>query len=372
MILVSTCIGFVLFLCCPRLGATRPARQRPPGGDPVLGQRIAKGIAFNGRLWLRGTMRNPGDASGGLVSFGIADNSRTVHFDGGVVDIAKSDHDLWILRQRNEEDGRFVVAEWRGDRFQDLAQFERAPHDLPLALMSSAGSPTVLSEQTVRCLATGKTWHVVPLKGHLRPGVAVSAASPQEGDGIYVGLDIGEWGGGLQRVDLKTGAVTDVERRDTKDLCAGPLNRECDPVTGVIPDPQNKACVLASVGLVHLFHSSGRILRVCGTDVALVSEILIHGEKGNGSNGGQTEAFYGLAPSPEGGFWAITYRALYRFDAAGKKEQEYTLPKLESVSGIHLSRALPDVIVLQTDLNWAVSTSGYTPLLVPLEGSVSP
>lgn len=367
----SACIGFLLFVCGPLLGVSAPAPQRPSGGDPVLGQRIAKAIAFDGRLWLRGTMRNRSDASGGLVSFGLTDNSRTVHFESGVVDIAKSDHDLWVLRQR-DEDGRFVVADWRGDRFQDLETFERSPHDFPLALMSSAGLPTVLSEQTVRYLARDKTWHVVPLKGNLRSAVAVSASSPQEGEDIYVGLDVGEWGGGLQRVDLKTGAVTDVERRDTKDLCAGPLNRACDPVTGVIPDPQNKACVLASVGLVHLFKSNGRILRVCGTNVALVSEIPTPNAKGIGSKFRQTEAFYGLAPSAEGRFWAISYRALYRFDASGKKEKEYTLPKLESVSGIYLSRALPDVIVLQTDLNWSVSTSGYTPLVVPLEGSVSP
>ena len=305
------------------------------------------------------------------MSFGIADNSRKVHFEGGVVDIAKSDHDLWVLRQR-DEDGRFVVAEWRGDRFQDLTEFERSPHDAPLALMSSAGSPTVLSGQTVRYLANDKTWHVVQLKGKLRSGVAVSAASPQEGESIYVGFNVGEWGGGLQRIDLKAGAVADIERRDTKDLCAGPLNRECDPVTGVIPDPQDKACVLASVGLVHLGMSNGRILRICGTDVALVSEILIPGDKGDSNKWGRTEAFYGLAPSGDGGFWGITYRALYRFDAAGKTEKEYALPKLESVSGIRLSRALPNVIVLQTDLNWAVSTSGYTPLAVPLEGSALP
>jgi hypothetical protein len=316
-------------------------------------------------------MRNRGDTSGGLVSFGITDDARKVHFENGVVDIAKSDHDLWILRQR-DEDGRFVVAEWRGDHFQDLTEFDRSPHDAPVALMSSAGLPTVLSGQTVRYLAKDKTWHVVQLKGTLRSAVAVTAASPQEGETIYVGFDVGEWGGGLQRIDLKTGAVADVERRDTKDLCSGPLNRACDPVTGVIPDPQNKACVLASVGLVHLFQSNGRILRVCGTDVALVSEILISGDKGNGRKWGRTEAFYGLAPSAEGGFWAITYRGLYRFDATGKKEKEYTLPKLESVSGIHLSRALPGVIVLQTDLNWAVSTSGYTPLVVPREGSEAP
>jgi len=365
-------IGFLLLsytlLFCVEGHSSPP--QRPPGGDPVLGERIAKGIAFDGRLWILGTMPTPRDASGGLVSFGISDYKRTVHFEGGVLDLAKSDHELWILR-KGTENHRFVVSMWRGNRFEDLSEFQLSAQDAPLALLRSADSPAVLSEGTVHYPAKDKTWHVVQLKGKLRSGVQVSVASPQEGERIYVGFNVGEWGGGLQQVDLRTGAVTDVERRDTKDLCGGPLNRDCDPVTGVIPDPQNKECVLASVGLVHMGHSNGRILRVCDSRVTLLSEILIPGDKdkGNDDKWGRTEAFYGLAPSADDGFWGITYRALYLFDAAGNKKQEYTLPKLESVSGIRLSKALPQVIVLQTDVNWAVSTSGYTPLVVPLEGS---
>ena len=42
-------------------------------------------------------------------------------------------------------------------------------------------------------------------------------------------------------------------------------------------------------------------------------------------------------------FWGITYGSLYLFDAVGNKRQEYKLPKLESVSGIRLSKALPHV-----------------------------
>jgi hypothetical protein len=293
-----------------------------------------------------------------------------VHFEGGVLDILRANKELWVLRKGSLA-GQLVVSGWRGNRFEDLTEFHLSAHDAPLALLRCAGSPAVLSEEAVHYLAKDNTWQVVQLKGKLRSGVAVSVASPQEGDGIYVGFDVGEWGGGLQRVDVRTGAVSDVERRDTKNLCDGPLNRECDPVTGVIPDPQNRECVLASVGLVHLGMSNGRILRICDSRVTLVSEILIPGDKKKPSdtNWGRTEAFYGLAPSADGGFWGITYRALYLFDAAGNEKQEYPLPKLESVSGMHMSKALPQVIVLQTDVNWAVSTSGYTPLVIPLESS---
>lgn len=358
-------VGRFIAVVCTCLAPLPSASQRPPGGDPVIGQRIAKGIAFGDRLWLLGTMPTPRDISGGLVSFRLADNSRLVHFEGGVLDIAKSDHNFWILR-KGPADRRWVVALWTGSVFQDLGELQLSPQDAPLALLENAGAPAVLSQKTVHYLASDKSWRVVELKGKLRSGVQVSVASPQAGDDIYVGFDRGEWGGGLQRVDIKTGGVTDIERRDTKDICSGPLNRECDPVTGLIPDKQNEACVLASIGLVHLFTSNGRILRVCGSEVTLLTEIPIPGQKRTIGRWGQTEAFYGLASGPEGGFWGITYRALYHFDTHGTKEKEYPLPKLESVSGVHLSRALPGVIVLQTDVNWAVSTSGYTPLVVPL------
>jgi hypothetical protein len=373
-ITASKCIGFLLLSVSLLLevdGHSSPP-PRPPGGDPVLGQRIAKGIAFDGRLWILGTMPTPRDASGGLISLGITDNKRIVHFEGGVLDVTKSDHELWILR-KEADNHRFVVSVLRGNRFEDLSELQLSLQDTPVALLTSAGSPVVLSAQAVHYLAKDKTWHVVQLKGKLRSGVQVSVASPEEGGSIYAGFNVGEWGGGLQQIDLETGSVADIERRETKSLCDGPLNRECDPVTGVIPDPQNKECVLASVGLVHMGHSNGRILRVCESRVTLVSEILIPGDKNksNDPKWGRTEAFYGLASSPDGGFWGITYRALYLFDATGTRKQEYTLPKLESVSGIRVSKALPQVIVLQTDVNWAVSTSGYTPLVVPLEASAS-
>lgn len=348
----------------PLLALTSLA-QRPPGGDPVLGDRISKGIVFGGRLWILGTMPTPGNSSGGLVSFTVTDNSREVHFKDGVLDMAESDGELWILRAGPSKH-QFAIATWRGNRFEEVGEFQLAPKDSPLALLESAGAPAVLSQSSVRYLGDDKTWRVVDLKGKLRSGVKVSVISPRAGGAIYAGFDVGEWGGGIQQVDLNSGLVTDIERRDTKDLCDGPLNRECDPVTGLIPDPQNNSCVLASIGLVHLFTSHGRIVRVCGSQVALVAEVLVPGDKSDKIKWKRTEAFYGLAPSPDGGFWAIAYRALYHFHSDGSQDKKYELPKFEAVSGIPLSRALPGVIVLQTDVNWAVSTSGYTPIIVPL------
>jgi hypothetical protein len=166
-------------------------------------------------------------------------------------------------------------------------------------------------------------------------------------------------------VDLHSGTVTDIERRDTKELCAGPLNSDCDPVTAVIPDPQNKDCVLAAVGLVHMM-SHGNILRVCGASVSLVFEKVDMVDDFRGGKMAETEAFFGLVPAEDGRFWGITSGALYRFAPDGTNKEEHALPKLERVSGFSMSRELPGVIVLRTDANWAVSVSGYTPLIIPL------
>jgi|SRR5882672_1447256 len=364
-------IALLPFLSAPAISrAPQSPRKQQDQGDPVLGHRIAKGIVSDGKLWLRGTEASQKGGSGGLISLSLANNSRTVHFQRGVLDIEKSGHDLWVLRQPSADLREFIVSVWRNRTFTDLARFTTSDKDEPTVLLDRAGSPTVLSRGALRVLSEDhQDWRLIELKGELRWGVQVSVASPKSGKNIYVGTNRGEWGGGLQGVDVQTGVVTNIERRDTQELCRGPLNSQCDPVTGLVSDPQNNDCVFAAVGLVHMFMSEGRILRVCGDRVTPVFEKSAVG--GIGGKMKMTEAFYGLASSDDSGFWGITWRALYHFGADGKQEREYQLPKLKPVSGVYLSRELPGVIVVRTDVNWAVSTSGYTPLIIPLEDSPS-
>jgi hypothetical protein len=365
---ISFCVASLVLLFNPALNSQPQSSRKGDQGDPVLGHRIAKGIVSDGRLWLRGTEVSRKGGPGGLVSLNLTDNSRTVYFQRGVVDIEKSGHDLWVLRQSSAELREYIVSVWKNGAFSDLAHFTSPGKDEPVVLLNIGASPAVLSRGTLSLLSGDHSdWRTIRLKGELRWGVQMSVASPKIAKAIYFGINRGEWGGGLQEVDIETGVVSNIERRDTNDLCRGPLNSDCDPVTGVISDPQNDDCVLAAVGLVHLSISEGRILRVCGNTVTPISDQPITG--GMGGKMKMTEAFYGLAPAEGGGFWGLTWRALYRFSADGKQQKEYALPKLAPVSGIYISRDLPGVIVVRTDVNWAVSTSGYTQLLVPLEGS---
>ena len=339
-----------------------------PDGDPVLGERIGKSLAFDGKVWLLGARYPYDDPAGGLVSLSLNSSARLVHFERGVIDIAKSGHALWSLRSMPEK-RRFLAAEWRGNHFEDLRPLEMGDKELPVSLLVYEDSPLVLSTQSVYSIGKDGTWRRLALQGEIRNGSDVSAASPLQGGGVYVGFNIGEWGGGLQMVDVHSGVVSEVERRDTKAPCDGPLNRACDPVTSVIADPRNASCVLAAVGLGHMGWSHGRIIRVCGLEVTLVTERFINKvrEAANVTHR-PTEAFDGLAAAANGDFWGVTQRAVYLFDADGHGKNEYPLPQtFDMVSRIRLTRGLPGVLVLQSNLKWLEGPDEYTPILVPLE-----
>jgi hypothetical protein len=353
---------FCAFLFLSVLVLRCSAAPRKTAKDPVVGDRISKAIVFEGELWLRGGDIGSGS---GLISLNVSDASKRVRYKNGVVDIEKAGGELWVLRYVSTDKKILTVSIWSKDDSRDLPEFEALEEDAPICLLSAAGAPVVLSRQGLRTFSTQlNRWQKIHLNGELRGGVQVAAASPKKGDSIYLGFNRGEWGGGLQRVNLSTGAVTNVERRDTKELCAGPLNSDCDPVTGVVADAEHSECVLISIGLVHLGFSHGRILRVCGDEVSEVWEKMA---RGGWDNQNIHEAVFGLASLPDGRIWAITWRALYLISADGKEQRDFELPKLKKVAGIYLNTDLPGVIVLRTDVNWAVSTSGYTPLLAPLE-----
>jgi hypothetical protein len=352
--------AFVVASCASAVRSTPQSAAEPRAeGDPTLGVRIAEGAVVDGRLWLRGVGKQL--SSGGLVSLELSDSSRRVHFERGVIDLERAAGRLWVLRASGTRRGERLISRWTGRSFTDVARFTLERDEHTIALVHSRDAVAVLSTRSIREFSLeGAASPATPLKGTLREGVQVAAASPLAGGAIYVGINMGEWGGGLQRVDGKTGMVTSIDQRDGDKPCSGPLNSECSPVTGVIPDQERPDCVLAAVGLVHVFTSDGRIVKVCNEVVTVFYERPVHSDLVQRE---MSEAFYGLAAADDG-FWAISGRALYRFRT--DHPEEHPLPKLEPVSGIHLSRKLPGAVVVLTDINWAVSTSGYTPLVIPL------
>ena len=186
--------------------------------------------------------------------------------------------------------------------------------------------------------------------------------------GLYVGLNMGEFGGGLLRIDVSSGRVEALDRRDGSGLCDGPLNSDCDAVTALLPDLAHPPCLFAAIGVAHL-EDTGRVLRVCGNRLEAVFErpILPVGERIRRalsprarSFPPQTEPVFGLAPAP-GGFWAITPRALYHWRDGSV--DRLPVPTLDDRHGIAAATPVPGLVVVSTAANMAYSLSGSTPLL---------
>ncbi|MBW8726879.1 MAG: hypothetical protein JF625_17255 [Inquilinus limosus] len=336
----------------------------PPSGDPLLRNRISKGLAYGGRLWLTG-------GSGALVSFGLSDGSRQMHFADQVVDLAASDRGLWVLRStalRPSADypgaagGTYVVSSWTGSSFRDSPPFNLP--EMPLAVIANGPAPLVLSPHTLLSQISDRgNWRQRPLHGELRGSFLAPPVVLGMGDLVYIGHNRGEWGGGLQVLNLATDIVSEVDQRDGRGLCDGPLNGDCDPVTGLVPATDEPGCIVASVGLIHM-DAHGRILKICSRKVSTLFE-KIHTEEWNGRSIETSEPFYGLTAAKPRGFWAVAPGTLYRFE--GKTPTSLSLPNPTQLGGLWINRDQPGLLILYTEVNRAVSLSGVTPLLIPLE-----
>lgn len=198
-------------------------------------------------------------------------------------------------------------------------------------------------------------------------------------DGIFVGFNAGEWGGGLQRIDRQTGQVRTIASNISGDLCGGPLNTDCDPVNSIVTSPWNDSCVVAAIGLVH-FLPHGRIVEVCGR---FVRRLYFSAYKMQGideppskhsyepfslgkileNEPHSTTAFYGLLARGDA-LWAIGIDGLYRIGRDGSAERT-PIPEFREIGGIHVSFDLADVILVLTQVNQRRAISGAVPLLVP-------
>ena len=123
----------------------------------------------------------------------ISGSSRQVHFDRGVLDIAKSGSELWVLRSAWKMGREVAVSLWRKEGFEDLAWFEAPINDDPVALLNDAETPIVLSRRAIRAFSAGEhKFTAIELKGELRSGVQISTGIPAGGDSVYVGFNAGE------------------------------------------------------------------------------------------------------------------------------------------------------------------------------------
>jgi len=173
--------------------------------------------------------------------------------------------------------GAFTLSRFHAGRIESFTPVSYAANDRLWALTLRGDAPLIISDHAIQIFdPKAKAWHRLALSlpdgRHLfggDPAVAVS----HDGRTLFAGFNKGEWGGGMVAIDLASGRVSPVEARKSAELCAGPLNGGCDPVTGVVPDPDHPQCVLASIGLSHML-MQGRIIRACPGRVDLGRKLI--------------------------------------------------------------------------------------------------
>jgi len=339
-----------------------------PAPKSLLGSRVMGGAAFGSELWLF-------NQDGKTVSFRLTDWHPTIRSSSGVTALATTGKTIFALiapvfdgRADHQPAGQFRLSSYSRGGWSDSSWQRYAIDERPLALALDSSRPVILGPKNLYLgQSRGDPLAVRSLSQAIEPwGQFVTAVTGD--DTMYVGINRGEWGGGLLRIRLSTGLVTAVDKRQDTDLCSGPMNSQCDPVTGLVPDLKRPGCVFASVGLSHMMWH-GRVLRVCGDRVETVfeAELMPVGERIRRifssharSFPPETEPVFALAPVADG-FWAVTPRALYHWRQGTVDRTPF--PSLKQVQGLAISKAVPGLVISTTDANAAVSLSGVTPLV---------
>lgn len=280
---------------------------------------------------------------------------------GKVIEICKSAGKLLALL----DDGRDA---WSLQQYSPAQWSVRATlpaeGDTLVAIDCNGSSEGVTLVTNRRLLEVeGQTVRSVKLMQELRPPL-VNGTALAAGDAIWVGFNVGEWGGGLRRISRNNGNITTVEQNRSGNLCGGPLNSDCDPVNGLVGAPWDRTCVVAAIGLVHMM-SHGRIVEVCNGKVRRLYFKPLDPQPPRGTlddgEPSSTVAFYGLTRA-DNMVWAIGIDGIYRF--AGNQAPKFQpLPKFHNRGGYWVSFDIPDIALVMTDVNRRASMSGAVPIM---------
>jgi hypothetical protein len=274
-----------------------------------------------------------------------------------------------ILTCRAKRCDTWTLQRHTGSTWAVAAILSRADEQL-LGLVCDGPQPLILTTRRLIAIDASKPDSVVlsePIA--LRGVVSLHAGA----NAVFLGVNHGEFGGGLRQIDRATGQVRRVEHNSTGELCGGPLNTECDPVTGVAGWPGRPECVVAAIGLVH-FRPRGRLVEVCGEHVRRLYVKPYGDQPGTqGPNGKSDEpaasvAFFGVVRDGDT-LWTAGIDGIYRVDRSGVHTVA-SLPRFEKVGPFRVSFAVPGLALVLTDVNQRSSISGAVPMLVPRSPAV--
>jgi hypothetical protein len=335
---------------------SRRERERRENESPRKDSNVSRAAFAEGRLWLV-------TDDGGLTSLAEGEKARRAEGPGGkVLDICTGRGGFRAVSGEWAKGGQWTLWRREGGAWRRERSIPR--EDDALVALSCRGDEAVLLT-TERVIEAGRS---VTLAGGLRMP-RVKAVVHETPDYLFVGLNSGEWGGGLVRIARRSGRAVTIERNATGGLCDGPLNTHCDPVHGIATLPWKPDCVAAAIGLIHML-AHGRIVEVCGTRVEQMfvqasersrTDPRYLAEVATGRYG--SVAFFGLGAVGDA-LVAVGSDGLYRIDRTGAASYR-PWPRFTDVDGLLVSFELPDAVLLVTTINGRAAVGWYAPLLVP-------
>jgi len=345
---MSVMVGMTLFAACD-VHAMEPVR---PGQESFL----MRAVFADGQLWLL--------SDAGQLSAVAENGDKRVPYDlsAPVLDLCASNGHPTIITEGKDQ--TWVLRRWAN---QAWATVKRVPTkgDHLVSLDCATDGTTLLTSKRLIEIGHDDDLHAVQLKGKLPPGIVT--AIYRKGNDIFVGINGGEWGGGLHIIDKKTGTIAPLERNESGGLCGGPLNSKCDPVNGIAAEPWNPRCFAIAVGLVHM-RMHGSVIEVCGekirplyakTYVPSGWDILLNRRR----RSSDTIAFFGITASNDS-LWAVGTDGLYRIDSSGNATVT-PFSDFKTIDHIKISFRDPQLILVMTDIDQRRSLSGGVPMLVP-------
>jgi hypothetical protein len=337
--------------------AARRARLLREEESDVRRPDITRAVFSAGRLWLV-------SEEGQLWSMPDGGGERVEHKVGrGVGDLCATPDGPWAVTGTNEAAKNWILHRWRDGAWQQERKIPRHGDRL-VALSCSGPGPLLLTNKRLIGLGAGEA--TLRLQEELSLPI-VQTVVHATADALFVGLNSGEWGGGLRRIDRRTGTIEIVERNATGGLCDGPLNTQCDPVHGIATIPWKPDCVALAIGLSHMM-IHGRLSQVCGGRVEQLfsqssDRLTRDPEKLKGAVEGSYGAvgFFGLAASGDA-LLAAGHDGLYRIEASGKVTYR-RWPAFKESGEVLVSFDFPDAVLVITTINGRASVGGAAPLL---------
>jgi hypothetical protein len=333
-----------------RASAVEPKR---PGQESFL----TRAVFADGRLWL---LSDAGELS-------TITEGRNIRVEESLpepaLDLCLQDTRPTVITCEREGCGNWTLHRWVSGKWSFEATVETEGDDL-VALSCAVEKMILITTRRLIEVGRDKQSSVV-LSEKLHTGLVASVhVTP---DQVFIGINAGEWGGGLRRIDRRRGKVTLIERNVTGELCGGPLNTACDPVNGIASEPWMPDCIAVAIGLIH-FAPHGRIVEICGEKVQRLY-YKAYGQETSGllkkkdDEPFRTVAFFGLTRARDA-LWAAGIDGVYRIEA-NNAVSFIPLPGFTNIGGIRVSFDLPYLILVVTSINQRRSVSGSVPILVP-------